>query len=140
MRDSLKARIEPIHVRGHQDRTTTKLTRLEVLNIRMDRLAKEIRHAVITEDVDIPDALPMSSDGLIQVDYEDIPITSSLASTLQFFVGRDRILKWWKAKKRFRPDTTAEDIDWEILRRTAKEHSFPMKPVSYTHLTLPTKA
>ena len=58
----------------------------------------------------------MSRDGLIQVDYEDIPITSSLASTLQFFVGRDRILKWWKEKKRFQPDTTADDIDWEILR------------------------
>ena len=79
------ARIEPIHVRGHQDQMTNKLTRLETLNIRMDRLAKEIRHAVITEDVDIPDALPMSRDGLIQVDYEDIPITSSLTSTLQFW-------------------------------------------------------
>ena len=36
----------------------------------MDRLAKEILYAAVTQNTDIPDALPTSTAGLIQVDYK----------------------------------------------------------------------
>ena len=127
IRDSLHAQIEPVHVRGHQDVLGTQLSTLEILNIRMDRLAKEILHTVITDDVDIPDALPESTAGIVQVDYEDIPVTSELAKTLQFFVSRDRILDWWRRKHRFGENITISDIDWDVLRRTTKELSFSMR-------------
>ena len=127
IRDGLYADIEPIHVKGHQDKLTTTLTTLETLNIRMDRLAKEILHFAVTHDVDIPDALPENPSGMIQVDFEDVPIVSALASTLQFYVARNRILNWWKKKERFRPEVTRDDIDWEVLRRVSREHSFAMR-------------
>lgn len=115
IRDQLAAEITPIHVKGHQDKVTTQLTTLEALNVRMDNLAKEILHAAVIQDIDIPDALPEDSSGLIQVDFEEVPITSALASTLQFYVGKHRILEWWKKKERFRQEVTIDDIDWEVL-------------------------
>ena len=127
IRDQLVAKIKPIHVRGHQDKVTTRLTTLEALNVRMDNLAKEILHAAVTQDIDIPDALPTDCSGLIQVDFEEVPITSSLASTLQFYVGRNRILEWWTKKERFRQDVTIDDIDWEVIRRVSREQSFAMR-------------
>ena len=127
IRESLCADITPIHVHGHQDTVHKTLSRLEILNIRMDNLAKEILQVVVTQNEDIPDALPTGAAGIIQVDYEDIPITSSLASTLQFYVGRDRLLDWWTRKERFRHNIRMEDVDWETLNRTSKEHSFAMK-------------
>ena len=127
VRDLLKAKVTPVHVKGHQDKVYKTLSRLERLNIRMDRLAKEILNVAVTQNTDIPDALPTNTKGIIQVDFEDVPITSSLASTLQFFVGRDRILEWWTKKERFKTDITMEDIDWDVLRRTSREQSFAMK-------------
>ena len=126
MRDSLRANIEPVHVYGHQDDLGLQLTHLETLNVRMDMLAKEILQESVKQDLDRTYSLPINTLGIVQVDYVDIPITSNLASTLQFHIRKEKIMKWWARKHRFRQGISAEDIDWNVLQRTSKEQSFAM--------------
>ena len=92
----------------------------------MDTLANEILQMVDRNDLNVPDALPLTPEGIIQVDYGDIPITSSLAKTLRFYVARDRILDWWQYKNRFSEGLTMKDIDWTVLKKTSEEQSFEM--------------
>ena len=127
IRGRLRGTIHPIHVYGHQDDVNTSLTQLEVLNVEMDSLAKAIMAETIRQNQDMPDALPITADGLIQVDYKDIPITSNLASTIRYHVGKDRIMEWWKYKHRFQPGISPQDIDWEVMRRVSEEQSFAMR-------------
>ena len=56
-------------------RSTRPYQTSNCLNVQMDTLAKEILHTVDRDDVDMPDAIPLSTKGLIQVDYGEIPIT-----------------------------------------------------------------
>ena len=48
------------------------------------------------------------------------------SSTLQFHLGKERILKWWDRKHRFRKGITVKHIDWTVMRRTSMEQSFAM--------------
>ena len=82
LREIIKGNIIPVHVKGHQDRDNTDLSEMEHLNVQMDVLAKEILESAILSKEDTPDALPLTKAGIPQVDYQDIPISSSLASTL----------------------------------------------------------
>ena len=82
----------------------------------MDELAKAILEDTIKHNQDVPDALPISTDGLIQVDYEDTPITLNLASTLRYHIGKRRLLDWWSFKHRFEQGVSYEDIDWEVMK------------------------
>ena len=126
LREGIRGKLKPTHVYGHQDDTGRSLTSLEILNVRMDALAKEILSTVLSQDEDVPDALPLSGIGLVQVDYGDIPITSSLSSSLRKFIGQDRILDWWQKKRRFNTLTWQRDIDWTVVNRTTTELSFAM--------------
>ena len=126
LQEQINGTLVPVHVYGHQDELNKKLSNLETLNIRMDSMAKEILQKVLDEDRDIPDALPLTPKGLVQVDYGDIPVTSSLASTLRFYIAKDRILDYWESKGRFKSEISIKEIDWIVLRRTSEELSFAM--------------
>ena len=126
IKESLQCQIRPCHVKGHQDSKHKKLSRVERLNIRMDKLAEEILRTIVDTDSDIPDALPKSNLGIIQVDYEDVPITSSLSSTLQNFIAQDRLMEWWRYKGRVKSDRAIHEVDWNVMRGTMKESSFEM--------------
>ena len=82
IRESIKAKITPTHVKGHQEDIRENLSALEKLNVRMDRLAKEILSRNIEEEIEIHDALPIDSRGMIQVDLDDVPISSNLSHNL----------------------------------------------------------
>ena len=126
LREQIHGNLIPVHVHGHQDKRGKKLTKLETRNIQMDKLAKDIARAVLEQDADIPDALPATEEGLVQVDYDETPIISKLSKTLQYHVGKERILEWWKHKKRFKANVEQKDIDWDVLERTSKQMSFAM--------------
>ena len=126
VKESLKCQIRPHHVKGHQDSNRKTLSRVERLNVRMDKLAEDILNTVIQSDLDIPDALPKDQLGIIQVDYEDVPITSRLSSTLQNFIAQDRLLDWWRYKGRLKSDRMVNEIDWTVMKRTMTESSFEM--------------
>ena len=125
-KESMKATIIPTHVYGHQDDLGRSLSSLEKLNVRMDRFAKEILDIALRNNEDVADALPLDPQSIIQVDYADIPVTSCLASTLRHLLSRDRLLKWWKYKNRFKAPVHTLQIDWTVLKRTGQEHSFQM--------------
>ena len=125
IREEIIGTLQPTHVLGHQDDKTVLLTPLEVLNVRMDRLAKEILSTAITQEENIPDALPMGT-GILQVDYGEIPITSALAKSLRQFIGRDNILQWWDYKQRFLSSNSQQTIDWTVVNKTTEELSFAM--------------
>ena len=127
LQDRIKGTLVPTHVRGHQDRQGIALSDPELLNVRMDQLAKDIMVAALQDGDDIPDALPLVSPGITQVDYKDIPICSHLASTLRELISQDRALEWWKYKGRFRTGVTYKDIHWKVMEYTMKEMSFAMK-------------
>ena len=78
----------------------------------------------------IQDALPVDNRGIIQVDLEDVPITSNLSSTLQERIGRNRLLDWWEYKGRIRRHVKPKDIDWVVMRRVRDEQSFQMNRFS----------
>ena len=126
VKESLRCQISPYHVRGHQDSKRKKLNRIEKLNVRMDKLAEDILRTVVNTNADIPDALPKSQLGIIQVDYEDVPITSLLSSTLQNFIAQDRLMDWWKYKGRLKSDREISEIDWNVMKCTMTEASFAM--------------
>ena len=126
VKEKLQAKIIPIHVYGHQDDLGRTLTLLEKLNVRMDTLAKEALTCALSDGSDILDALPIDSQGLVQVDYEDIPITSNLAASLRYHISKDRIMQWWKYKGRFKSPVDTLKIDWMVLHRTSNELSFQM--------------
>ena len=96
IKTQLKAAILPIHVRGHQDSKGKPLTRAELLNVRMDALAKGINQLSHNKDLPIPDALPLSQIGLTQVDYKMDPIVSNLRDTLVEKISGDRLKQYWK--------------------------------------------
>ena len=127
IRERLCGDVLPVHVYGHQDDTDKELSRLEVLNVEMDALAKAILSDAILMNQNIPDAIPVTTDGIIQVDYKDMPITSNLASTIRYQIGKNRIVKWWRFKQRIKPDVSNEDIDWEVMQRVSEELSFGMR-------------
>ena len=127
LREKITSTLNPEHVRGHQDDTGRILTDLEEMNVRMDLKAKSILEFVLDNDGNIPDALPIDPDALIQVDYKDVPISSQLAYTLHHRICRDRVLKWWEYKGRFREDVYSLDIDWTVMARCMKELSFRMR-------------
>ena len=126
LQESIQGKLIPVHVYGHQDEERHALSDIEVLNVRMDTLANEILQTVSRHDLNVPDALPLTSAGIIQVDYGDIPITSSLAKTLRYYVARDRILDWWRYKNRFSAGLDMKDIDWIVLKKTSEEQTFEM--------------
>ena len=127
LRESIKGNIIPVHVKGHQDRDNTYLSEREHLNVRMDVLAKEILEAAIRSKEDVPDALPLTKVGIPQVDYQDIPISSSLAGTLRSLMSEDRAIAWWRYKGRFREGVQYGDVDWKVLSTTMTELSFAMR-------------
>ena len=127
LREKIQSTLVPVHVRGHQDERGRILTTLEEMNVQMDLKAKSILEAVLENNGEIPDALPIDKDALIQVDYKDIPISSQLAYTLHHRICRDRIVKWWEYKGRFREDVYTLDIDWTVMARCMKESSFRMR-------------
>ena len=108
---------------GHQDNTNKELSCLEVLNVEMDALAKAILSDAIMQNQNIPDAIPVTTDEIIQVDYKEMPISSNLASTIRYHIGKNRILEWWRFKKRIKPDVSNEDIDWEVMQRVSKDQN-----------------
>jgi len=91
----------------------------------MDTLAKEILSTAVHQEENIPDALPIGT-GIVQVDYGDIPITSALSSSLQKFIGRDKLLQWWEYKQRFQSSISQQSIDWTVVNKTTEELSFAM--------------
>ena len=127
LREAIQGTILPIHVKGHQDRESLNLTAIEVLNVRMDKLAKEILQEAVVLGDDIPDALPLTTTGLPQVDYQDIPICSSLASTIRSLISEDRAIAWWRYKGRFREGVQYKDVDWAVMATTTTESSFAMR-------------
>ena len=129
-RESIQTILRPTHVKGHQEDRRNNLSAMEQLNVRMDRLAKEILKKNIEDDMEIQNALPMDKRGIIQVDLEEVPITSNLSSTLQEKIGRNRLLDWWKYKGRFKRQITPNDIDWTVMRRVGEEQSFRMNRFS----------
>ena len=127
LREKIQGTLLPIHVRGHQDRESVQLTAMEALNVRMDTLAKEILQEAVDSGDDVPDALPVMSTGLPQVDYQDIPIGSSLASTIRSLISEDRAIAWWRYKGRFREGVQYKDVDWAVMADTTTESSFAMR-------------
>ena len=129
-KESIKATLTPTHVKGHQEDLRNNLTAMEKLNVRMDKLAKEILTKNTEENMEIQDALPVDNRGIIQVDLENVPITSNLSSTLQERIGRNRLLDWWEYKGRIRRHVKPKDIDWVVMRRVRDEQSFRMNRFS----------
>jgi len=126
IRERIRGTLVPTHVTGHQDDRGGELTHLEELNVKMDSLAKAILQDAAMADSQVMDALPITTDGLIQVDYQDIPITLNLAHTLQYQVNKTRIMEWWTFKHRFRDSVAMADIDWDVFRQVSRESSFEM--------------
>ena len=127
LRENIRGVLEPIHVKGHQDEEKACLSEVEILNVRMDQLAKEILAAVVASGDNIPDALPIVNPGLTQVDYQDIPICSTLAKSLRRLISEDRAIEWWRHKGRFREGVDYKDVDWKVLGMTTLELSFAMR-------------
>ena len=125
-RESIQSVLSPTHVKGHQEDRQNNLTAMEKLNVRMDRLAKEILNKNLEDNMEIKDALPMDKRGIIQVDLEEVPITSNLSTTLQEKIARNRLLDWWDYKGRFKRQIIPNDIDWIVMRRVGEEQSFRM--------------
>ena len=61
------------------------------------------------------------------MDYGDTPITSNLAASLRYHIGKRRLLDWWSSKQRFAQGVSEEDIDWEVMRRVSDKQTFPMR-------------
>ena len=78
--------------------------------------AKEILRDAALEHQHIPDAITMTPDGIIQVDYEDTTITPNLASTIRYQIGKNRIGEWWRFEKRIKPEVMNEEIDGEVMK------------------------
>ena len=101
LRENIQGLLEPTHVKGHQDDEWAELTELEILNVQIDKIVKEILQTAVTLEEDVPDALPIANLGITQVDYQDTPICSSLAHTLQFLISEDRAVAWCCHKEIF---------------------------------------
>ena len=127
LKEQIQGSIEPVHVKGHQDDEKISLSEVEILNVRMDTLAKEILEKAVISDQEVPDAIPLVSPGITQVDYQEIPICSSLASTLRSLISEDRAIAWWRYKGRFREGVLYNDVDWKVLGTTTTEMSFSMR-------------
>ena len=126
-RETLRAHIFPIHVKGHQTVGLSPKTRASFLNDKMDLLAKAInRHSYLCH-LDVPDALPLSSHGFIQVDHDSEPIVSDLASTLVLRISTKRATAYWRKRGRLPPPYAMDWIDWEVMSTTTKELSRRMK-------------
>ena len=127
LKENIQGLIIPTHVKGHQDGEGLKLTELEILNVRMDKMAKEILQTAITAKEDVLDALPIVKSGIIHVDYQSTPICNSLAQTLWFLISEDRAVDWRRHKGRFQEDVSYEDVDWKVLKKTNTELLFAMR-------------
>ena len=127
IREQLKARITPTHVRGHQDRKGKKLTYLETLNVRMDTLAKEILQHHHTHDDELCDALPPIQGGLPILDYQNTPIVSNMASTLLHRISENRLRDYWNKRGRYKVSFAEQWIDWDVVTAVTKESSGRMR-------------
>ena len=126
-RDSLIGHIVPMHVKGHQDNRKGPLTRAATLNTRMDALAKELNTFTYEQNLDVPDALPPSTEGLVQVDYGLEPIVSDLCTTLINRISESRLKQYWRRKGRLDQTYAATWIDWKVMKVTMQESSRQMK-------------
>ena len=122
-REGLVAKLYPIHVKGHQVFKDKPLTRAAILNHRMDTLAKEINTYSLINDSPVPDAPPISSYGITQVDHKDEPIVSALTQTLVQRVSGDRLKAYWKKKGRYKESFLDTWIDWTVMSRMMNEAS-----------------
>ena len=98
LREQLQAQLIPTHVKGHQDNLRRPLTDLEQLNVRMDKLAKEILQYSHDHNSGIPDALPSCSGSLPQVDFQNTPVVTSLAASLIYKISEGRLRDYWDKK------------------------------------------
>ena len=126
-KEALTAIIVPIHVKGHQIVSDRQRTLASLLNERMDTLAKLINEYTQIQDLDVPDALPQDSLGLIQVDHHLTPIVSNLSRSLAVRISRDRLLSFWTHKGRMPPPYATDWIDWKVVQTTMKESSRRMR-------------
>ena len=126
-REKMTATLIPTHVKGHQDDAGLPLTNLEKLNVRMDKLAKELLWHAHNTDYPVPDALPPTDDALTQVDYKNTPIVSNLSTTLVHHICEDRLRDYWAKRGRFRVNFAEQWIDWDVVKAVMKESSTPMR-------------
>ena len=127
IREQLKARIKPVHVRGHQDQNGKKLTYLETLNVRMDSLAKAILNHNYANDEDLCDSLPPMKGCLPLLDYKNVPIVSNLSSTLVHRISETRLREYWNKKERYKVSFAEQWIDWKVVTKVMEESSTNMK-------------
>jgi len=115
-KDAIRSLLLPVHVYGHRDDISQNLSVLELLNVRMDKLAKAIALVGRRDNVVSLDGLPGSKDGYPVVRVRNKVISSELERSLMSEVAGFRIQKWWLKKHRFR-QSDINRIDWHCMAK-----------------------
>lgn len=82
----------------------------------MGTLAKGINTIVHAKDLPVPDALPLTTMGLAQVDYSSEPIASNLYNTFVERISANWLKEYWQHKGQFQTSFTLEWIDQSIIK------------------------
>jgi hypothetical protein len=92
----------PIHIKGHQDLSGQPLTRLEEMNIMMDKLATMTARSTIIHGAQ----LTLPSIGLRKVSYKEASISGKLYKTLYHNITASRLVDYYEYKHNFSPRVT----------------------------------
>ena len=125
-KDTLSAKILPVHVYGHRDEYSENLTVFEKLNIRMDGLAKRIANTCRNANIVSSPGMPPSKDGLPTVSCSGVVISSQIERMLLDTIGEMRLKKWWIKKGRFTERSSAF-IDWDCMRKAMSTCGYQLK-------------
>lgn len=121
--DHLPIRLETIHVKGHQDQSTSaiSLSPEAIWNIKMDARAKELLQTFHT----CPSLIPPTSThpwSFPTCKWNDIQITQETSNELYYHITHERITSYWVEKKRI-PSSSLPFIDFDAMTHA---QSFPL--------------
>jgi hypothetical protein len=125
----------PIHIEGHKDETSHALTRMEQMNIMMDKLAT----LTATTFPPRPDNRPLSGIGITRVSYNNQLITGNLSKALYTKITSKSLFTYMNSQVFPQPLERA-DICWDAIqyardRTTLNINIFISKWISNTVAT-----
>jgi hypothetical protein len=138
LREQIVHTLQPLHIKGHQDKYGDTLDIPARLNILMDLRAKEFIHEAERQGFTPPEALPKATYGIPTVTIRNTNISSYLEKSLKTKTALQDGKAWWIQKGRV-TEQTWKLIDWPIVEGTMKasfyRRRFIVKWVTDTHPT-----
>lgn len=117
--------IKSVHIKGHMDDITTKLTPLEQLNVRMDTLAKKLRASLETQHASTTLCALLPAWKWI-VKLNGTTIHNLFRKRILSFISSERTHAYLSRRNRIPPDTF-HTIDWHSLHKAIKKQPLGMQ-------------